>query len=53
MKKFTLQVESSDWWEHVRDFYQNKRDMDILFMKYEDMHADGASGITELDNDIL
>ena len=35
------QVESGDWWVHVKEFYKNTRDMDVLFMKYEDMHADG------------
>jgi hypothetical protein len=38
-------VESSDWWNHVRDFYLNKRDMNVFFMKYEDLHTDGISGI--------
>ena len=40
----STQVESGDWWEHVRGFYKNKRDMTVLFMKYEDMHADGVAG---------
>ena len=28
----------------MRDFYKNKRDMNVLFMKYEDMHSDGVAG---------
>lgn len=43
-------VESGDWWEHVRGFYKNKRDMTVLFMKYEDMHADGAAAIKKLND---
>ncbi|XP_063690209.1 sulfotransferase 1E1-like [Bolinopsis microptera] len=43
-------VESSDWWEHVKEFYQNTRDMDVFFMKYEDMHADGVSAIKKLND---
>ena len=40
----TIQVESSDWWQHVKDYHKNARDMKILFLKYEDMHADGVTG---------
>jgi len=43
-------VESGDWWDHVKEFYQNKRDMNILFLKYEDMHADGITAIRKIND---
>lgn len=43
-------VESSDWWEHVRDFYKNNKGMDVLFLKYEDMHADGVKAIKQIND---
>jgi len=43
-------VESSDWWEHVKDFYLNTRDMNILFLKYEDMHSDAITAIKKLND---
>ena len=42
------QVESGDWWVHVKEFYQNPRETNMLFLKYEDMHADGVAGTTIL-----
>lgn len=43
-------VESGDWWVHVKEFYQNKRDMDTLFLKYEDMHADGIAAVNKIND---
>ena len=31
-------VESSDWWAHVKGYYINSKNMNTLFLKYEDMH---------------
>ena len=43
-------VESSDWWRHVKEFYSNSKEMDILFLKYEDMHADGIKAINQIND---
>ena len=43
-------VESSDWWAHVKNFYLNPRNMDILFLKYEDIHTSGIEIIQKINN---
>ena len=40
------QVESGDWWKHVKGHYVNSKKLDMIFMKYEDMHMDGITGET-------
>jgi len=43
-------VESGDWWVHVKEFYNNARNMNVLFLKYEDMHADGPGCVKKIND---
>jgi len=42
-------VESGDWWKHVKGHYVNSKKLDMIFMKYEDMHMDGITAIKKIN----
>ena len=44
------QVESSDWWLHVREYYVNDRNMNVLFMKYEDLKKNPDIGVKQIND---
>lgn len=43
-------VESGDWWKHVKDHYTNSKNMDMLFLQYEDMHMDGITAVKKIND---
>jgi len=45
-------VESGCWWTHLKEYYQNKNQLDTLFMRYEDLHTQGVHLIGKI-NDFL
>lgn len=45
-------VESGCWWTHLKEYLENSKNMDILFLRYEDLHSDGLGMIRKV-NDFL
>ena len=45
-------VESGCWWTHLKQYKQNKEDLDILLLRYEDLHSEGLNMIRQI-NDFL
>ena len=43
-------VESGDWWRFVREFRENREDLEILFLKYEDLHGKSEESVRRLNS---